>query len=206
MPNSNWKHWKKERIKNELDYLKAQINPHALFNSLNTIYGHIDKSNQTARNILLQFAELLRYQLYDCGAEKVDLEKEIGYIQNYVAFQQLRKDGKLVVSLDVENIQTGLIIAPLLLIVVIENAFKFVSNFSDKANSIHISISTKGHTLYCSVSNTKEAQQNGSGTNTGGIGIANLKRRLALLYPDRHELDTNIETEFYATNLRIDLA
>ena len=67
----------KERVKNELDYLKAQINPHALFNSLNTIYGHIDKSNQVARNILLQFSELLRYQLYDCGAEKVSLEKEI---------------------------------------------------------------------------------------------------------------------------------
>jgi len=66
----------KERIKNELDYLKAQINPHALFNSLNTIYGHIDKSNQVARNILLQFSELLRYQLYDCGAEKVSLEKK----------------------------------------------------------------------------------------------------------------------------------
>lgn len=76
----------KERVKNELDYLKAQINPHALFNSLNTIYGHIDKSNQVARNTLLQFSELLRYQLYDCSAEKVSLEKEIDYIKNYVAF------------------------------------------------------------------------------------------------------------------------
>ena len=82
----------KGRIKNELDYLKAQINPHALFNSLNTIYGHIDKSNEVARNILLQFSELLRFQLYDCGAEKVSLEKELDYIKNYIAFQRLRKD------------------------------------------------------------------------------------------------------------------
>ena len=71
-----------ERIKSELDYLKAQINPHALFNSLNTIYGHIDKHNQVARNILLQFSELLRYQLYDCAADKVSLQKEIAYIEN----------------------------------------------------------------------------------------------------------------------------
>ena len=133
----------KERIKNELDYLKAQINPHALFNSLNTIYGHIDKSNQVARNILLQFSELLRYQLYDCGAEKVSLEKEIGYIKNYVAFQRLRKDEKLVVTFTIENIDTGLKIAPLLLVVLIENAFKFVSNFSDKENKIIINIFTK---------------------------------------------------------------
>lgn len=67
----------KERVKNELDYLKAQIHPHALFNSLNTIYGHIDKDNQAARNILLQFSGLLRYQLYDCAAGKVSLEKSL---------------------------------------------------------------------------------------------------------------------------------
>ena len=133
----------KERIKNELDYLKAQINPHALFNSLNTIYGHIDKSNQVARTILLQFSELLRYQLYDCGAEKVSLEKEIEYVKNYVAFQRLRKDEKLVVYLDIGTIEAGLKIAPLLLVVLIENAFKFVSNFSDKENKIVIKICTK---------------------------------------------------------------
>jgi two-component system, LytTR family, sensor kinase len=91
----------KERVKSELDYLKAQINPHSLFNSLNTIYGHIDKSNQVARNILLQFAELLRYQLYDCGAEKVNLGNEMSYIKNYVAFQRLRKDEKLVVNIQI---------------------------------------------------------------------------------------------------------
>ena len=102
----------KEKITNELNYLKAQINPHALFNSLNTVYGHIDKSNQAARNILLQFSELLRYQLYDCSVEKVSLEKEVEYIKNYVSFQRLRKDEKLIVNLCIEKIDAGLIIAP----------------------------------------------------------------------------------------------
>jgi LytS/YehU family sensor histidine kinase len=196
----------KERIKNELDYLKAQINPHALFNSLNTIYGHIDKSNQVARNILLQFSELLRYQLYDCGAEKVSLEKEIDYIKNYVAFQRFRKDEKLVVTFQIENIETGLKIAPLLLVVVIENAFKFVSNFSDKENKIIIKIFTKDNILHSSFINTKELQQATITKNSNGIGIANLKRRLELLYAHKYELTTNMGNDFYETNLTIDLA
>ncbi len=196
----------KERIKNELDFLKAQINPHALFNSLNTIYGHIDKSNQVARNILLQFSELLRYQLYDCGAEKVSLEKETDYIKNYVAFQRLRKDEKLIVTFQIENMERDLKIAPLLLVVLIENAFKFVSNFSDKENKIIIKIFTKNNVLHSSFINTKEMLQNVINTNSSGIGIANLKRRLELLYPKKYELSTNIENDFYEANLIIDLA
>jgi two-component system, LytTR family, sensor kinase len=196
----------KERAKTELDYLKAQINPHALFNSLNTVYGYIDKSNKPARNILLQFSELLRYQLYDCGAEKVCLEKEIEYIKNYVTFQRLRKDEKLIVDFEIENTITGLTIAPLLLVVIIENAFKFVSSFSDKENKIIIKIYTTQNVLHCLVSNTKEFQKANMNDNSGGIGIANLKRRLALLYDKRHELTTTIEDNFYQSNLIITLA
>jgi two-component system, LytTR family, sensor kinase len=196
----------KERIKNELDYLKAQINPHALFNSLNTIYGHIDKSNQIARNTLLQFSELLRYQLYDCGGEKVDLEKEIDYIRNYIVFQRLRKDEKLTVLFEIENIETGLKIAPLLLVVLIENAFKFVSSFSDKENKIVIKIFTKDNFLYTSFINTREWQSPSPTKEANGIGIANLKRRLELLYNDKYEFLINITNDFYETNLNINLS
>ena len=195
----------KERIESELDYLKAQINPHALFNSLNTIYGHIDKSNQTARDILLQFSELLKYQLYECGVEKVDLEKEIEYIKNYVAFQRLRKDEKLVVNIDTEYITSGLKIARLLIIVLIENAFKFVSSFSNKKNKIDIKIFTKENLLHCSIINTKETQQSTNNVNSGGIGIANLKRRLELLYAQKHTFNVNNEPDVYETNLIINL-
>jgi len=196
----------KERIKNELDYLKAQINPHALFNSLNTIYGHIDKDNQIARNTLLQFSELLRYQLYDCGAEKVNLDKEIDYIKNYIVFQRLRKEEKLTVLFEFENIEPGLKIAPLLLVILIENAFKFVSNFSDKENKILIKIFTKDNFLYSSFINTRELQYPSPTKDANGIGIANLKRRLALLYPDKYELLINIDTDLYETNLNINLS
>jgi two-component system LytT family sensor kinase len=195
----------KERIRSELDYLKAQINPHALFNSLNTIYGHIDKHNQVARNILLQFSELLRYQLYDCAAETVCLEKEIGYIENYVAFQRLRKDERLVVHFKVGQIGHGLKIAPLMLVVLIENAFKFVSNFSDQPNKICIEIYTNGSVLYGNFLNTKELQVV-DGRESKGIGIANLRRRLELLYNHKYELKVNNEYDCYETSLTIDLS
>jgi len=195
----------KERIKSELEFLKAQINPHALLNSLNTIYGHIDKTNQTARDILLQFSELLKYQLYECRAEKIDVEKEIIYIKNYVAFQQLRKDYRLVVNIDVKHIALELKIAPLLIIVLIENAFKFVSSFSDKENKIDIKIFTKGNILHCSIINTKETYQCTNNLNFGGIGIVNLKRRLELSYAQKYTLNVINEQNFYETNMIINL-
>ena len=208
----------KERIRSELDYLKAQINPHALFNSLNTIYGHIDKHNQVARNILLQFSELLRYQLYDCAADKVSLQKEIAYIGNYVAFQRLRKEERLVVHFSVGRIDPGLTIAPLMLVVLIENAFKFVSNFSDRTNSICIDIHTKGSVLHTNFLNTREPQVgegkgmecdqgvaagNGEGR---GIGMMNLRRRLELLYNQKYQLTVNSDYDCYETILTIDLS
>ena len=195
----------KERIRSELDFLKAQINPHALFNSLNTVYGHIDKHNQVARNILLQFSELLRYQLYDCTAEKVCLQKEIAYIDNYVAFQRLRKDERLVVNFKVGQIGQGLMIAPLMLVVLIENAFKFVSNFSDRPNRICIELFTNGSVIHGSFLNTWEPPI-GEGGERKGIGIANLRRRLELLYNHKYKLTMNSDYDCYETSLTIDLS
>jgi len=195
----------KEKIKNELDFLKAQINPHALFNSLNTIYGYIDKNNHVARNILLQFSELLRYQLYDCSVEKIGLEKEISYITKYIEFQQLRKDENLRVKFEIEHIENGLEISPLLLVILIENAFKFVSNAVEKENSIVIKIFTKNKVLHNYVSNTTEPQPLQM-KNAGGIGIENLKRRLELSYAGKYELSIRNEKNFYDAGLTIDLS
>lgn len=177
-----------EKRKNELDFLKAQINPHALFNSLNTIYGYIDKSNQAARNVLLQFSELLRYQLYDCSSEQVSLGNEIAYIRNYIAFQQLRKDESLVVDMAIENIKDDLKIAPLLLVVLIENAFKFAGNANNKESLIVIRLTTENSILHCSVFNTVDPAMVVQSNNANGIGIANFKRRLALLYAGKYDL------------------
>ncbi|MBS1497479.1 MAG: histidine kinase [Bacteroidetes bacterium] len=196
----------KDQMQSELDYLKAQINPHTLFNSLNTVYGHIDKNNKAARNILLQYSELLKYQLYECGAERVDIVKEIAYIKNYISFQQLRKTEELTVNFQAEAILPGLSIAPLLIVVPIENAFKFVSCCTDKENKIDIKIYTSGNIFHCIVTNTKEPLPLNNDAKTGGIGISNLKRRLALLYPYKHTLTITNRSGYYETNLMIDLA
>jgi len=198
----------KERIKHELDFLKAQINPHALFNSLNSIYGHIDKQNQTARNILLKFSGLLRYQLYDCSEDKISVEKEMEYIRNYVSFQQIRKEENLMVDTEIDIDQCNYGIAPLLLVVLIENAFKFVSNFTDKDNKIDIKINVKESLFTFYVSNTTEHRQALSAILNpgGGIGIVNLKRRLELLYPGKYELGFKQEPDFYEATLKLELA
>ncbi len=194
-----------EKRKNELDYLKAQINPHALFNSLNTIYGHIDKSNQTARNILLQFSGLLRYQLYDCSAEYVGLDKELAYIRNYIAFQQLRKEQGLDVTADIGDLTGELKIAPLLLIVLIENAFKFVGNNDESESRITIKINTRNSVLHCYVFNTADTAMSIKPDNSNGIGLANFKRRLELLYAGKYTFEAEQGNDSYTTNLTIEL-
>ena len=195
----------KERVKHELDFLKAQINPHALFNSLNSIYGHIDKKNQVARNILLQFSGLLRYQLYDSMVDKISLEKETEYLRNYIAFQKIRKDENLIVDVCIDNEDSDYKIAPLLLVILIENAFKFVSNYSDDPNQIDIKLTTKGNLFTFHICNTTEHIHVAPTSEHGGIGLVNLKRRLELLYPGKHELTFEHVDGYYKADLKIEM-
>ncbi len=113
-----------EKLKTELQYLKAQMNPHFLFNSINTIYFQIDKSNAAARDSLQKFSELLRYQLYECNEDVIAIEKEIVYLQSYIDLQQLRRQQHCHISFAVEEGAGGFSISPLLLIAFVENAFK----------------------------------------------------------------------------------
>ena len=194
-----------EKRSNELNFLKAQINPHALFNSLNTIYGYIDKSNQDARNVLLQFSELLRYQLYDCSVDKVPLAKELDFLQEYIAFHQLRKSDDVIVEVQIANAPDGLMIAPLLLLVLVENAFKFVSGDGSQPTKISVVVDVEGALLTCSVINTVYGQSSTT-AGQGGIGLINLKRRLALLYPDKHTLTGDKDEDVYKANVTINLS
>ena len=196
----------RERATTELEFLKAQVNPHSLFNSLNTIYGHIDKNNPVARDILLRFSGLLRYQLYDCAVEKISLEKEVAYLNDYISFQRLRKEDRLLLDIDMGFSGPDLQIAPLLLVVLIENAFKHVSNFPDRENKISIRINNENKMLTCHIINTKEEPQAATLQNEKGIGIANLKKRLDLLYPQKYSLANGTGPELYETRLIMDLS
>lgn len=178
----------KERIRNELDFLKAQFNPHFLFNSINSIYGHIDRRNGKARNMLLSFSEMLRYQLYECDVDNIVIEKEIRYIRNYVALQQERKEEDLRVLVDIPENVRGFTIAPLLLITFVENAFKYVSSYEDRENKVTISLHREGEQLLFRAYNTCDREGVRPEMEKGGIGIANARRRLDLQYPGRHQL------------------
>lgn len=192
----------KERSKNELDFLKAQFNPHFLFNSINSIYGHIEKGNATARNMLLTFSEMLRYQLYECNVDRISIEKEISYIRNYVRLQQTRKEETLVVNIDIHDNVKGFSIAPLLFIAFIENAFKYVSDNEKEENRVDIRMEKQDNRLLFCTYNTKDTNYNRM-TDHSGIGIANVKRRLALLYPGKHDLSVNETDSSYEVQLNL---
>jgi len=194
----------KEKAKAELDFLNAQFNPHFLFNSINSIYAHIDKHNPTARNMLLSFSEMLRYQLYDCNTNYISVDKEMSYIRNYVAIQQARKESRVQVCLTVGDSVTGFFITPLLFIAFIENAFKYVSDHEEKDNRVVIAFERKDNELLFYCHNTKETR-NGSSIEHKGIGIANARRRMALQYPGRHALNIVDHEDIYEVTVNLQL-
>jgi sensor histidine kinase YesM len=194
---------KNEQLVTELQYLKSQINPHIVFNSLNLIYGSIHKTNPEARQLVVQFSDLLRYQLYECNAEKVPIEKELDYLRNYVNLQRLRKNDNVTVSVEVSENIKGFTVAPLLFSPFVENAFKYVSNHETKHNGIVIQLSLQDNNLIFSCFNTKNDTLAKTTDGSGGIGIANVKRRLELLYPQRHELKMAENTDTFEVELKL---
>ena len=189
-----------EKLNAELDYLKAQINPHFVFNSINTIYFQIDRQNEIARTSLSNFSEMLRYQLYECNGVEIPIEKEINYIKSYVAMQQMRKDEHYRISFSETDDLRGFSICPLLLIPFVENAFKHVSHFS-RQNEIRIRLSRSENDFILSVYNTKEDRKMNGVHN--GIGLANVKRRLELIYQDRHELVIDDRVDSFEVKLAL---
>lgn len=190
----------KEKATNELNFLRAQFNPHFLFNSINSIYGHIDKSNKDARDMLLVFSEMLRYQLYECNVEQIELDSEVNYIKNYIAIQKGRIDERIEVTFDTENINGQIKVAPLLFITFIENAFKYIGFNEGKQNRVAICLNYTQGNLIFNVYNTKDTFINAT-EKSSGLGIANTQRRLELLYPKRHQLTLNNEADHYEATL-----
>lgn len=190
----------KEKAANELNFLRAQFNPHFLFNSINSIYGHIDKSNKSARNMLLVFSEMLRYQLYECNVEQIELDRELNYIRNYIAMQKSRIDERIKVSFCTGEINGSLKVAPLLLITFIENAFKYVGFNEFKENRIDLSLNYEQGNLLFRIFNTKDTYINHT-DGSSGLGIANAQRRLELLYPGKHQLKINEQDDSYEITL-----
>jgi two-component system, LytTR family, sensor kinase len=192
----------REKAETELSFLKSQINPHFLFNSLNSVYFLIDKNNVEARAALHKFSDMLRYQLYEIKDRKIPIEKEVSYLEDYISLQQLRNDQC--------SIQVRLLpgtksfqIEPLLLIPFVENAFKHLSHFSDgRQNEIRIDLTRENGEMNFAVRNTTEGKQL-QVYEAGGIGLANVKRRLELLYPQKHQLLIEEKQGWFGVELKI---
>lgn len=194
----------REKAEAELSFLKSQINPHFLFNSLNSVYFLIDKSNTAAREALHKFSEMLRYQLYEANGDKIPVEKEIQYLKDYMDMQQLRKDEKYAVSFSCAPSVRGFNIEPLLLVSFVENSFKHISHHNDKTNFVRVDMQYKNSTLIFSVENSKEKQP--SIDRPGGIGLSNVRRRLELLYPGKHDLVISNQDDLFIVHLNVRLS
>lgn len=195
---------KKEHLQSELDFLKAQLNPHFLFNSINNIYVLLDENKEKASEILLKFSSLMRYQLYECNVDAIPLSKELHFLEDYIAFEKLRYSEKIGVHCNFDYAGTDqLLIAPLLLQPFIENAFKHTPKSRQEQGQIIIHCRITGSTLLFEVTNTINTSH--VSTLPGGIGLGNVRKRLSLLYANKHELQTVIEDNLFKISLKVTL-
>lgn len=201
--NDRLKQTEREKLNTELSFLKAQINPHFLFNILNTIYSlAIEQSNKTA-DAVVKLSSLMRYVMREADTEFVPLVKEFNYIENYVALQQLRLDDTAEIDFTIKGRPNGQQIAPLILISFIENAFKYGVNPQQKSLiQLHLSIA-ENH-LHLRTFN-KKVRVFHNDEASSGIGIENTKMRLKLLYPDKHLLIINETAQDFTVELTLHL-
>jgi two-component system, LytTR family, sensor kinase len=195
-----------EKVSTELAFLRAQINPHFLFNVLNTIYFQIQKNNLEARNSVEKLSEMLRYQLYECTTDMIDISKELAYIKNYVAVQKLRMEAGTDLNLKLPGDIGSFKIAPLLILPLVENAFKHISNYKDPSKNklcIDISIETDFMFVVNVVNTYNSLDHNEQLLNSSGLGLKNLERRLALLYPGKHSITRKRNDNTFETTLKI---
>lgn len=201
--NTRWKQTEKERLSAQLSYLKTQINPHFLFNTLNSIYSvTITKAPQGA-DMVDKLSEMMRYTLKEAQLDLVPLESEINYITNYIDLQKVRFDNSVKFSFDLEGNFMENQIAPLLLIPFIENAFKHGVN-SEQDSNIKITISIKENEIHLQVFNNKVEIENDAEPKSG-LGIQNTKHRLELIYPDKYVLNIIDNKSFFSVSLKITL-
>jgi len=146
----------KEKTDSELRFLKSQMNPHFLFNAINSIYVLIKKDPDFAGHTLVKFADMLRYQLYECNTDVIPIEKEIGYLDNYIQLEKLRKGDLIHTHYNVSPSTGKFSIAPLLLIPFVENAFKYVSNCPEKNNFVTVDLNFQDNIFELSVENTMD--------------------------------------------------
>lgn len=190
----------------ELQQLQSQLSPHFLFNTLNNMYGLSISEHQKVPALLLKLSELLRYSVYEAGAPLVLLKEEWEYINNYIDFERLRLGERLQLSMNVnDDLDPGIRLVPMLLIVFVENAFKHTKQTTDDKVRVQLSLDTWGDKILFSVTNScgRLADMPESVDKHSGFGLANVRKRLELQYPGEHELVITRSEQEYAVHLQL---
>jgi two-component system LytT family sensor kinase len=190
----------------ELQFLRAQIHPHFLFNTLNNLYGLALQQSPNTPDSILRLSGLLDFILYECNAEQIPLEKEIKLIRDYIELERLRFGARLHLEFDHENPPVSIQIAPLLLLPFVENAFKHGAGATNEPVSIRISLHLRERRLFFQVENSKPGKQTTVRENgSKGIGLRNVEKRLELLYPGRYNLEKIDGDDLFLAALSIEL-
>lgn len=192
----------KQAAEAELDYLKSQINPHFLFNTLNNIHTLVYKQAPTAPDAVMQLASLMRYMIYESNAPTVPLTREMNYLQDYISLQQLRYKENPVVDVKIEGDVEACHIAPLLFIHLLENAYKH-SPARLNPGDLKVKVEVKEDILTFSVQNPVGKNVAHSLDESGGIGLPNVRKRLALLYPGQHSMEIHSKDNMFAVIIKI---
>jgi LytS/YehU family sensor histidine kinase len=193
-----------EKLTAELAFLKSQINPHFLFNTLNNICSLARKKSDVTENAIIRLSQIMRYMLDDSHDTRVSLSKEVEYLHNYIELQRLRLTDKVKIQITVEGNPEFVLIEPLLLIPFVENAFKHGVSYLEEAE-IRIELKIQETLLTFQVENNVIRFAEAKPDPVSGIGLKNIKRRLDLLYPEKHALEIQDNGIKYHVMLRINL-
>lgn len=196
-----------QTMQSELRFLKNQINPHFLFNTLNNLYALTLKKSDEAPEIVLRLSEIMRYMLYECNERQVYLSKEIQYLQNYLELERLRQKPDMEIRLRVEGLVGDQMVAPLLFVPFVENSFKHgLNHHLQDSGYVRILMRISGNELMFEVENSKsETPPRVSHPRSGGIGLHNVRKQLDLMYPGKYRLDIEEEPHRYAIRLQLTL-
>jgi sensor histidine kinase YesM len=192
----------KEQISTELQLLKSQIHPHFLFNTLNNLYTLILQGSDKAGDALMKLSDLLRYLLYECEQPKVPLRKEMDALRSFIALHQLKYEHPIHIILTEQNLNEGVMIEPMLLIPLIENAFKYSDVDTNENAYIKMEFVAHDKGIHIEISNTKE-QMPATIADVGGIGLRNVRRRMELSYGSAYSLDISDMKNLFTVRLEI---
>lgn len=198
----------KEKMESQLQFLKSQLNPHFLFNNLNNLYSYAQEGSPKTGDIILQLSAIMRYMLYESRENYVPLDKELQYLRDFIRLQELQMEDRGTVRFEVTGQTGGRLIAPLVLITFVENCFKH--SMSGQAGDIEIDVQAiiEDDQLHFHCRNTYAPEEHATSTNrylSRGIGLENVRKRLELQYPERHELLIRQEDNFFIVDLHLNL-